>query len=246
MPSRSSNSERSAARLSISTTVVARGAALDPPPVELAAQPPDQPHLALAVAGQDHRAGVRQRLERRAGRRRRSRARRPRAARARARLARLSARLAASVVVPLPGMPNSSRLPSSRSQPTGYCVCRRGSSASATIARGAVARTPISSARSICAGSGSGHGLRGGRDALGVVGLDDRVDEPRQVGRALARRASSGPSSALARRAAELERHDLDRRVALGVGHARDQRGLDRDDLVRAEPDVGAARAGGG
>jgi hypothetical protein len=37
---------------------------LGPAAVELAAQPADQPCLALAIGGEDHRAGVRQRLER--------------------------------------------------------------------------------------------------------------------------------------------------------------------------------------
>ena len=83
-------------------------------------------------------------------------------ARADARPARLSARLASAVVVPLPGMPKSSRLPSSRSQPTGYCVCRRGSSASATSARSRRRRRRSARRGRSCAGSGSGHGRRGG------------------------------------------------------------------------------------
>ena len=134
-------------------------------------------------------------------------------------------------------MPSSSRLPSSSSQPTGYCVWRRGSSASAD--GGAAARR--------------GRSARAAAPA--TAGAAARCPRPRWPRRSR-RPAAPGPTAARPAPAASPVAGSRSRGVAPNVngvtstaasrgrvGHARDQRALDRDDLVGAEPHVRAARA---
>ena len=209
-----------------------------PPPVELAAQPADQPHLALAVAGQDHRAGVRERLERlqlaraevervdlelvgrvdarEAEHEARQRGRRPAAGDAEEQEVAL-VEVPADRVLGLPA-----RLVGQRDQ-------RPGAVAGGERRRGRSAP-----------GSGSGHGLRGGAmPSAALASMIASTSRARSDGRSTPP-GSIGPLAAPAAVRPELERGDLDRRVALGVGDARDQRALDRHDLVRAEPHVRA------
>ncbi len=135
--------------------------------------------------------------------------------------------------------------PRPRSQPAGYCVCRRGSSARATWATGAgpVCGASATWARSTSPPSGSGQGRRGGGRPARAFASAHRVDQAGQVGRpADVVVAGAAVDVGRARGRAEQEGAGVDGEVGRLVGDAGDERRLDRHDLAGPEPDEGASR----
>ena len=182
----------------------------------------------------------------RAGRRRRSRARRPRAAPAGSVPERLRRGSASAVVVPLPGMPKSSRLPSSRSQPTGYwrlaarLVGERDERADAVLrASGQLGEVEVRGQRL------RPRPARGGMPSAALASRIASTSRSRSDGCSPTRLGLRWRARAPAPRA-EDERGDVDRGVALGVGHAGDQGALDRARPRRGRAGRRRGPAGGG